>query len=120
MRPILNHIFVEEDNNHIEAQNFSISSEWKAYLGKQWQQIQEDYLNTLGNLTLVTQAKNGQLSNSQFAKKKDLLLSQGLRLNKYFSRNIIRWDDNAIRTRSEWLGQKIIEIWPSLTNVTDS
>lgn len=97
-----------------------LTSEWKAYLGKNWQQIHEDYLHTLGNLTLVTQVKNGQLSNSQFARKKDILMSQGLRLNKYFSKNITRWDDKAIRSRSEWLGQKIIEIWPSLADMTDS
>lgn len=91
-----------------------LTSEWKNYLGKNWSQIHEDYVHTLGNLTLVTPGKNGQLSNSQFARKRELLISQGLRLNSYFSNNILHWDDNAIRARSEWLAQKIIKIWPSL------
>ncbi len=91
------------------------TAEWKNYLGKNWQQTYE-YVHSLGNLTLVTQEKNSQLSSSQFVRKKELLISQGLRINRYFSRNIIRWDEHAIRTRAEWLAQQIIEIWPSLTD----
>lgn len=82
-------------------------------MGKNWQQTYE-YVHSLGNLTLVTQEKNSQLSTGQFTRKKELLLSQGLRINRYFSRNIIRWDEHAIRARAEWLAQHIIEVWPSL------
>lgn len=98
---------------HIMPQ--TLTSEWKNYLGKNWQQSYE-YVHCLGNLTLVTQEKNAQLSTSAFLKKKGLLISQGLRINRYFSKDIIRWDENAIRSRAEWLAQQIIEIWPSLVN----
>ena len=96
---------------HIMPQ--SPTSEWKNYLGKNWQQTYE-YVHSLGNLTLVTQEKNSQLASGQFSKKKGLLISQGLRINHYFTRNIIRWDEHAISARAEWLAQQIIEIWPPL------
>ena len=99
---------------HIMPQ--SPTSEWKAYLGKNWPQIYDEYLHTLGNLTLVTQGKNSQLSTYQFSRKKDLLMSHGYRINKYFSRNITRWDEHAIKNRAEWLVPFIIEIWPSLAD----
>jgi len=88
---------------------------WKNTLGKNWQQTYFEYVHTLGNLTLVTQGKNIQLSNLDFARKKQILVSQGLRINDYF-KSVNRWDESAIRARADWLAQRIIEIWPSLTD----
>ena len=91
------------------------TSAWKNALGKSWQQTYFEYMHTLGNLTLVTQGKNIQLSNLDFARKKQILIAQGLRINNYF-KTVTHWDESTIRTRADWLAQQIIEIWPSLTD----
>ncbi|GHO59284.1 DUF262 domain-containing protein [Ktedonobacter robiniae] len=91
-----------------------LTQAWKEELGDNWEQVHKDFLHTLGNLTLVTQAKNGQLGNSSFKEKKQLLLSQGLRLNAYFDHHLPCWDENAISTRAQWLTQHILTIWPTL------
>ena len=97
---------------HLMPQN--LTDEWKVEIGIHWEQIHKDYLHTLGNLNLVTQSRNSQLSNLSFSEKKRILLAQGLRLNKYFSDNIPCWNDRTILTRADWLTKYILEIWPSL------
>lgn len=98
---------------HIMPQ--TLTEAWKKELGEQGGQVHAAYLHTLGNLTLVTQGKNTQLSNAPFTVKRDLLLAQGFLLNKYFDKNIPYWNENAINMRADWLTQHILTIWPSLT-----
>jgi len=101
---------------HIMPQ--TLTPAWRTELGKNFQQIHEDYLHTLGNLTLVTQGKNTKLSNANSTTKRKMLLTYGSRLNNYFSTISNHWDDNAIRARAYWLSEKILEIWPSLIKET--
>src|SRR5262249_23758465 len=68
---------------HIMPQN--LSAEWQAALGQMGQQVHDDFLNTLGNLTLVTGDWNSSLSNSPFPIKLEKFLRHALVLNsKYF------------------------------------
>ncbi|MBN8656502.1 MAG: DUF262 domain-containing protein [Anaerolineae bacterium] len=98
---------------HIMPQ--TLSAEWKSHLGSDWDQIFKDYLDTIGNLTLVTQEWNGELSNSRFEKKKGLLSSHALKLNsEYFSQPVDKWDDKAIQIRANFLIEAILAIWPEL------
>jgi hypothetical protein len=74
-----------------------------------------DYLDTFGNLTLVTQEWNSGLSNSSFIIKKSKLSSHALKLNsEYFSRPLTEWNEQPIRDRAEWLANLIFEFWPAL------
>jgi uncharacterized protein with ParB-like and HNH nuclease domain len=89
--------------------------EWKTHLGSSWEQIYKDYLDTIGNLTLVTQEWNWELSNSPFDNKKALLSDHGLKINsEYFSQSISNWDDQAIQARANFLIDAILAIWPEL------
>lgn len=98
---------------HIMPQ--SLSPEWKNHLGAGWEQIFKDYVDTIGNLTLVTQEWNSGLSNSHFQNKKSLLASHALKLNsEYFSQPIQKWNDKSIQKRAEFLVNEILEIWPEL------
>jgi hypothetical protein len=93
----------------------TLSSEWKEELGERWEHIYRDYLHTLGNLTLVTQEWNSALSNAHFGVKRPRLASHALRINSdYFSREILRWNEEAIHERGAFLTDKILAIWPSL------
>jgi hypothetical protein len=96
---------------HIMPQ--TLTETWKAELGIQWEHCHKTYGHTLGNLTLVTQTKNTQLSNAAFAEKNRLLQKQGLRLNGYFTDSLSSWNEHAIRGRADWLIRFILAIWPS-------
>jgi hypothetical protein len=45
------------------------SDEWKKSLGDDYETVYQNYLNTLGNLTLVTSEWNSSLSNRAFEEK---------------------------------------------------
>jgi uncharacterized protein with ParB-like and HNH nuclease domain len=100
---------------HIMPQ--TLGKEWKQELGESWEQTYSDYINTLGNLTLVTQEWNSGLSNSVYALKKKKLNEHALKLNSvYFKKITGDWNEKAIRTRAEWLASHIVEIWFLLGN----
>jgi hypothetical protein len=98
---------------HIMPQ--TLTEIWKTELGQNWEQIYRDYLNTLGNLTLVTSEWNSTLNNKSFLIKKSKLSEHGLLLNKeWFSRSISQWNEETIRERAEFLGGLVLEIWPAI------
>ena len=88
---------------------------WKTYLGDRWQEIQEQYLHTLGNLTLVTQEWNSSLSNAPFDVKRNKLAKHALVINRdWFGKPIGHWNDHAIKERGDFLADQILEIWPAM------
>lgn len=103
---------------HIMPQ--TLTESWKEHLGANWQQ-DHVLLHTLGNLTLVTQEWNSQLSNNSYADKRQKLASHGLRLNSvYFGEQPpVAWNSQSIRKRAEWLMSKIIALWPQLGEAND-
>jgi len=103
---------------HIMPQ--TLGSDWQSMIGPGWEETHRDYLHTLGNLTLVTQEWNSTLSNASFSIKKAKLGAHALRLNsEYFNKEIETWDASAILERARLLVDKIIEIWPSLSQKND-
>jgi hypothetical protein len=60
---------------HILPQNESLSKEWQAELGPEWQHLQQTWLHTLGNLTLT--GYNSEYSDFPFAYKRDQVMRQG-------------------------------------------
>jgi uncharacterized protein with ParB-like and HNH nuclease domain len=92
----------------------SPSSDWKKYLGEALEDTYE-YLHTIGNLTLVTQEWNSELSNAPFRQKKERLSKHELRLNsEYFSRSIEKWDESSIQARANFMIDAILSLWPEL------
>ena len=57
---------------HIIPQNRDLSEAWQQELGENWQEIQEKYLHTIGNLTFT--GYNPELSDRSFTEKKHLTL----------------------------------------------
>ena len=99
---------------HIMPQN--LNEDWRAHLGTSADSVHHDSLNTIGNLTLVTQGKNSEVSDGPFKEKRDKLSSHALLLNsRYFSRDIARWDAEAIQARTSWLTELIFKVWPAFT-----
>lgn len=75
-------------------------------------------LHTIGNLTLS--GYNTELSNSSFSKKRDLLRSSGVWMNRDIA-DCSTWGRPQITERSKRLAEMIIEIWPGPnTNAEDN
>lgn len=96
---------------HIFPQN--PDPKWKVELGTdEYKFIKENYLNTIGNLTLS--GNNGKLGNKPFIFKRDLenagYKDSHLWLNKYLS-NLKKWDKTEIEKRFELLAERFLKIW---------
>ena len=112
--PVLN---TEPTIEHIMPQ--SLSDVWKDHIGIDWSEVHDDYVDNLGNLTLLTEKWNTELSNGSFAAKKSRLAGHALRINSdYFSQDISCWNTASILARTEWLAKLSLDIWPALGEFT--
>jgi hypothetical protein len=103
--------FDELQIEHIMPQ--TLNSDWKEYLGEDWEKTHDLFLHSLGNLTLT--AYNPEISNAEFEIKKKYYSNSHLEMNKYFE-NKFTWTKEDIEERSENLSDKILEIWPYFGN----
>lgn len=99
---------------HVMPQNPNLSDEWKNELGQNWQDVQEKYLHTIGNITLT--GYNSELRDLSFMKKKERkpggFRDSRLRLNDSLVQ-ARKWDEANIRSRAEELAEKALKIWIS-------
>ena len=96
---------------HIFPQN--PDPKWKIDLGNdEYNFIKENYLNTIGNLTLS--GNNGKLSNRPFVNKRDLedvgYKESRLWLNKHLS-TLEKWDREEIEKRGDIISERFLKIW---------
>ena len=101
---------------HILPQNPKLSQEWCKELGNEWKQIQDNWLHTIGNLTLT--AYNSEYSDRPFAEKRDMkggFKESPLRLNEGLGQ-IEAWNESELKQRAEKLANMAVEVWvqPSL------
>ena len=102
---------------HIFPQN--PDPKWKIELGNdEYTFIKENYLNTIGNLTLS--GNNGKLGNKPFLEKRDLEEAgykySRLWLNKYLT-IIEKWDKIEIERRFDFIAERVLKIW-SIPNIS--
>lgn len=69
-------------------------------------------LQTLGNLTILTQALNSAVSNSQWDIKKPALLQHSLLPINQQLHDVSTWDEAAIAKRSDALLARALKLWP--------
>ena len=96
---------------HILPQNPDLSVAWKKALGTEWQQVQEKYLHTLGNLTLT--GYNAEYSDSPFAEKRDMnggFKQSPLKLNAGLGQ-LDAWNETAILERAGRLAEQALAVW---------
>ena len=103
---------------HILPQNPTLSPQWQAELGEDWQRIQQTWLHTLGNLTLT--GYNSEYSDHPFAYKRDQVTSKdGKKIGfKYSALNlneglgqVDQWNEAAIKARAERLATEAVKVW---------
>ncbi len=103
---------------HIMPQ--TLSNKWKESLGKNWDEIHNEYLHTLGNITLT--GYNSIMSNRPFLEKRDIekgFKDSKLSLNKYLW-NLEIWDENTIIKRAEKLKNIALKVWSYPTTKYES
>jgi uncharacterized protein with ParB-like and HNH nuclease domain/predicted transport protein len=104
---------------HILPQNPDLVAEWREALGSEWQRVQEQWLHTLGNLTLT--GYNSEYSDRPFPEKRDLeggFKNSPLKLNEGLG-SIERWDEAAIQARAARLATAALDVWRAPTLATE-
>ena len=105
---------------HILPQNPDLPAAWKQALGPEWQRMQQQWLHTLGNLTLS--GYNAEYSDRPFAEKRDMkggFKESPLRLNAGLGQ-LDAWNAGAIQERARRLADQALAVWsaPKLDAVT--
>ena len=86
----------------------TLNDDWIAELGDNSEEIHQDLLNTIGNLTLIRH--NQELGNKKFSDKKKIYEEKaGLQIAKTEITNQTKWDEKAIRNRAKWIIQFLLE-----------
>ena len=96
---------------HILPQNEKLSADWQSNLGDKWQQVQKEYLHTLGNLTLT--GYNPELSDRSFIEKRDMkggFADSPLRINQGLAQ-LEKWDESCINKRAGKLASQMATVW---------
>lgn len=103
---------------HILPQNPALSKEWQTELGADWQRVQQDWLHTLGNLTLT--GYNSEYSDHPFAYKRDQVADKHgnpigfahspLKLNLGLGK-VSQWNEGAIKDRADRLAADATKVW---------
>lgn len=96
---------------HIMPQNENLNQAWQAALGTGWKEVQQQYLHTLGNLTLT--GYNSEYSDKSFIEKRDMaggFKESPLKLNKNLG-GISNWDVSAINERALRLSEEANLVW---------
>lgn len=100
---------------HIFPQN--PDPKWKIELGaEEYNFIKENYLNTIGNLTLS--GNNGKLGNKPFADKQVMNIDgkeQGYKFSRlWLNRDLkekTKWDKEEIEIRANQIAERFLKIW---------
>jgi predicted transport protein len=103
---------------HIVPQNKNLSPEWEKDLGADKIEIQQQYLHTIGNLTLT--GYNSKLSDSPFLKKLEMengFKESNLKLNRYIIEQKT-WGLTQIEDRAQELSALACRAWP-YPNIAD-
>jgi hypothetical protein len=70
----------------------------------------KDYLNRLGNLTILQDKKNIKARNKDFKDKKEFYKESRLTITRELA-NYTKWDYNEILERQEYLYEQSKDIW---------
>ncbi len=96
---------------HILPQNPELSTSWRQALGPDWQRVQQQWLHTLGNLTLT--GYNSEYSDRPFSEKRDMaggFKESPLKLNAGLGQ-IEEWNEAVIHERAVRLAEMALGVW---------
>jgi hypothetical protein len=74
--------------------------------------MRNQLLQTFGNLTILTQALNSSVSNSEWTAKKPELLKHSLLPINQMLHDVAEWDEAAIVKRTDDMLKRALKVWP--------
>lgn len=96
----------------IDPEDADAGQVWIDALGPEWKQVQERWLHTPGNLSLVGADYNRDMSNAAFSVKKPVLAASKVYLDDYFKADdLTAWNQDQIRQRGTTLAEKAATVW---------
>ncbi|MBL7002264.1 MAG: DUF262 domain-containing protein [Nitrosopumilus sp.] len=96
---------------HIMPQNPNMSPEWRQSIGENWQEVHNEFLHTVGNLTLT--GYNSELSDRSFLEKRDMkggFADSHLMINHALA-TLETWNKDEIIKRGKDLSELASQIW---------
>ena len=94
---------------HILPQNKNMRKEWKDALGENYEEIQAQYINNLGNLTLTKY--NSEMGDKPFSEKLEVYKESAMHmLNKYVVQQT-SWNKETIEERASRLAECACKAW---------
>ena len=103
-RPNLNEKTLQVE--HIMPQ--SLNDDWRNSLGVNAEEIHTEYVNNIGNLTLIRH--NQELGQKGFEEKKEIYRTKaGLQIANTCITNCPNWNDKTILARRDWLVRTLLE-----------
>lgn len=100
---------VELSIEHVMPQ--TLNKDWREMLGDEYEQIHDQYLHTLANLTLT--GYNSKYSNNSFETKKTIEngFNQSPLLINSFVKSVDVWNKGTLEKRANWWLEQIKKIW---------
>lgn len=105
---------------HVLPENKNLKPYWREVLGENWQDVQKEYVHTIGNLTFSNRAYNSEMQDYSFEDK--MKVEGGIKYSNYRLSDDIanssKWDIDEIISRSQRLAKDALDIWrrPELSN----
>ena len=105
---------------HVLPENKNLKPYWRDVLGENWQELQKEYVHTIGNLTFSNRAYNSEMQDYSFEDK--MKVEGGIKYSNYRLSddiaNSTKWDIDEISSRSQRLAKDALNIWkrPELSN----
>ncbi len=106
---------------HLLPQGWNVQDWPLPDIGDDEEEIRNNALHRLGNLTLVDHGLNSKLSNRSWIEKRKILEAED---NLYINKDLLQsapddhWDEEQIQLRGERLADYLVEIWPRGEEVT--
>lgn len=98
---------------HVLPENKNLKPYWRKILGENWQEIQKEYVHTIGNLTFSNRAYNSEMQDYSFEDK--MKVEGGIKYSNYRLSDDIanspKWDIDEIVSRSQRLAKDALDIW---------
>lgn len=91
---------------HIMPQ--TLNEPWKAMIGSSVKEIHNQWLHTIGNLTLT--GYNPDMGNKPFEEKKKVFESSHYELSRTVASCVV-WDGQSIKDRGVFLSERAVKIW---------
>ena len=104
----LEHIIPQTIDTKISRDEYG---DWISYLGKNAIERHREYVNRIGNLTILAESINISISNNPYAAKVKEYKKSNIKLNKIIIRKYKEFRFEQVEERSEEIAKKAVRIW---------